>query len=91
MSVILPKGVRLLRFQKLNFVFMFDILFEKFRAKISSRLVSNVIPNSLNLSTPGFSFHLVFIESVLYFFEPIHTTCVFEKFTLRLEISLYCA
>ena len=44
-----------------------------------------MIPNSLNLFTLQFSFHLVFIESVLYFFEPIHTTCVFAKFTLRPE------
>ena len=60
---------------------MFDIL----SVNILSRLVSNVITNSLNMSTPQFSFHLVFIESVLYFFEPIHTTCVFVKFTLRPE------
>ena len=64
---------------------MFDILSVKFRVKILSRSVSNVIPNSLNLSSPQFSFHLVFIESVLYFFEPIHTTCVFVKFTFRPE------
>ena len=62
---------------------MFDILSVKFRVNILSRSASNVIPNSLNLSTPQFSFHLVFIESVLYFFEPIHTTCVFVKITFR--------
>ena len=65
---------------------MFDNLSKKFRANISSRLVSNVIPNSLKLSTSQFSFHSVFIESVLYCFEPIHTTCVFKKFTLRSEL-----
>ena len=64
---------------------MFDILSVKFRVNILSRLVSNVIPNSLKLSTPEFSFHLVFIESVLYFFEPIHTTCVYVKLTFRPE------
>ena len=68
---------------------MFDILSVKFRANILSRLVSNVIPNILHLSTPQLSFHLAFIESVLYVFEPINATCVFEKFTLRPEI--YCA
>ena len=60
-------------------------MFAKFRVNILSKSVSNVIPNSLNLSTPQFSFHLVFIESMLYYFEPIYTTCVFEKFTLRSE------
>ena len=65
---------------------MFDILSVKFKVNILSRLVSNVIPNSLNWSPPQFSFHLVFIESVLYSFETIHTICVFEKFTLRLKI-----
>ena len=49
---------------------MFDILSETFRANILSRSVSNVVPNSLNLSASEFSFHLVFIESVLHFFEP---------------------
>ena len=61
---------------------MLDILSEKFRANILSRLESNVAPNSLNLSTPQFSFHLAFIESVLYFFNK----CVFEIFTLRPEL-----
>ena len=75
MTVILPMII--------FFVFMFDILSVKFRVNILSRSVSNVIPNSLNLSFPQFSFRLVIIESVLYFFEPIHTICVFEKFTLR--------
>ena len=65
MTVILSMGMRLLRFQ--YFFFMFDILSVKFRANTLSRLVSNVIHNSLILSTPQFSFHLVFIESVLYF------------------------
>ena len=49
-----------------------------------SRSASNVIPNSLNLSTPQFSFHLAFIESasaILFF-----NKCVFEKFTLRPEL-----
>ena len=64
---------------------MFDILSVKFRVNILSRSVSNVIPNSLNLSPTQFSFHFVFIESVLYFFEPIHTTCVFVKLTFMPE------
>ena len=63
----------------------FAILSVKFRVNTLSRSVSNVIPNSLNVFTLQFSLHLVFIESVLYFFEPIHTTCVFAKFTLRPE------
>ena len=65
---------------------MFDILSEKFRANILFRSVSFVIPNKLNMSTLKFSFHLVFIESVLYFLETIYTTCVLEKFTLRPKI-----
>ena len=47
---------------------MFDISSEKVKANILSRSVSHVIPNSLNMSTPQFSFHLVRLESVLYFF-----------------------
>ena len=60
---------------------MFDILSEKLRVNILSRSMAYEIPNSLNLSTPQISFH-----SVLYFFKPIHTTYVFEKFTFRPEI-----
>ena len=83
MTIILPMGWT--STVLIIFVFMFDILSVKSRANILSRLVPNVIPYCLNLSTPKFSFRLVFIESVLYCFEPIHTTCVFEKFTLRPE------
>ena len=68
---------------------MFGILSIKIRVNILSRSVSNVIPNRLNLSTPQFSFHLVFIESVQYFFEPIHTTRVFVKFTCSPENFAY--
>ena len=41
------KGLGLLRFQLLTFVFMFDILSEKIRANIlsKSKSVSDVIPN----------------------------------------------
>ena len=53
MTVILPMGVRLLRFQYFFFVFMFAILSVKFRVNTLSRSVSNVIPNGLNLSTPN--------------------------------------
>ena len=80
--VIFPKGVRFLRFQYFIFVLMLESLSEKFRVSILVRSVSNVIPNSLNMLTPHCNFHLVFIESVLYFLEPIHSTCVLEKLTL---------
>ena len=88
MTVILSKRLRLLRLQWFIFAFMFDILSEKFRANILSRMVSNVIPNSFKLLTSRFRFHLDFIESALYYFEPVHTPCVFEKFNLRPE--LFC-
>ena len=70
---------------------MLDNLSEKFKVNILSRTVSKVIPNSLNLFTTQFNFHFVFIESVLYFFEPIHTICVSKKLTLRPEMFTYCS
>ena len=70
---------------------MLDNLSEKFKVNVLSRSVSKVIPNSLNLFTPQFNFHFVFIESVLYFFERIHTTCVLKKLTLRPEFFANCS
>ena len=67
MTVILPRGVRFLRFQKLIFVLMLDSFSEKFKFNILSKPMSKVIPNNLNLFTPQFNFHFVFIASVLYF------------------------
>ena len=70
---------------------MLDNLSEKFKVNILSRSVSKVIPNSLNLFTPLFNFHFIFIESVLYFFEHIHVTSVLKKLTLRPEMFAYCS
>ena len=36
---------------------------------------------------PHYSFHLVLIESVLYFFAPIQTTCVLSKFVFSPDMS----
>ena len=70
---------------------MLDNLSEKFKANVLSRSVSKVIPNNLNLFTPQFNFHFVFIDSVLYVFEPIHTTLVLKKLTLRPDNFAYCS
>ena len=51
MTVILPRGGETSTVPIINFCFMFAILSVKFRANILSRSVSNVIPNSLNLTT----------------------------------------
>lgn len=69
---------------------MLDNLSGNDKITFLSRSVSKVIPNNLNLFTSQFSFHFFFfIDSVLYFFEPIHTTCVLEKLTLRPENFAY--
>ena len=44
------------------------------------------MPKSLNVCLPQRSFHLVFIEEVSNFFEPIHTSCVFSKLIFRPDI-----
>ena len=60
--VIFPNGVKFLCFQYFILAFMLDILSEKLRVNIFVRSVSKIIPNILNLVTPHFNFHLVFID-----------------------------
>ena len=44
------------------------------------------MPKSLNACLPHRSFHLVIIEEVSNFFEPIHTCRVFSKLNFELDV-----